>query len=412
MTRRVVITGVGGINSLGNDIPTIWQNMLQGKNGIKKINTFPTDRFNCKIASTIENFVAEDFISKRDLKKMDRFIVYGLVAAEEAIRDSGWLPEKSAQKERTGVIVGSGIGGLQAIEQSSISLSSSEKNKLSPFFIPSCLINLLSGHIAMNHGYMGPNSAVSTACATGAHAIGDAARIIKYGDADVMVAGGAEAPITPVGLGGFDSLRALSTQFNDQPHEASRPWDQGHDGFVMGEGSGIVVLEEYEHAKQRGANIYAEVLGYGMSGDAHHITAPSGDGAKRAVKIALKDARIDAGEVNYVNAHGTSTPVGDQIELEVIQELFSDNKDFRMSSTKSAIGHLLGAAGSSEIIFTALAIRDSVAPPTLNLHNPLEIAKINLVPLHAQETRIKYAVSNSFGFGGTNASVVLGSVDI
>lgn len=406
MTRRVVITGIGAITSLGNDVNSNWQNILAGKSGVSNISHFDTERFNCRIASSVKDFPV-DAISERDLKKMDRFIAFGIIAANEAIKDSGWQPETAEQKERTGVIVGSGIGGITTIERTACELKDSLHAKVSPYFIPASLINLLSGHISINHGFSGPNHAVCTACATGTHAIGDAFRIIKYGDADVMVAGGAEAPITPASVAGFSSLRALAINFNDDPTKASRPWDAERSGFVMGEGSGVVVVEEYEHAKSRGAKIYAEIIGYGMSGDAHHITAPNGEGAMRAMKNALKDANITPEEIDYINAHGTSTPLGDEIELKVVQELFSQNSHIKMSSTKSAVGHLLGAAGSVEAIFTALAIRDQIAPPTLNLHNPIESAKIDLVPMVAKKMNIKYAMSNSFGFGGTNACLIL-----
>ncbi len=406
MTRRVVITGIGAITSLGNDVNSNWQGILAGRSGVSNISHFDTERFNCRIASSVKDFPA-DTISDRDLKKMDRFIAFGIIAAHEAIKDSGWKPETAQQNERTGVIVGSGIGGISTIERTACELKDSPHSKVSPYFIPASLINLLSGHISINHGFTGPNHAVCTACATGTHAIGDAFRIIKYGDADVMVAGGAEAPITPASVAGFSSLRALAVNFNDAPTQASRPWDRERSGFVMGEGSGIVVVEEYEHAKARGAKIYAEIIGYGMSGDAHHITAPNGEGAMRAMKNALKDANIGPEKIDYINAHGTSTPIGDEIELKVVQELFSGNSHTKMSSTKSAIGHLLGAAGSVEAIFTALAIRDQIAPPTINLHNPIEWAKIDLVPMVPKEMNIQYAMSNSFGFGGTNACLVL-----
>lgn len=406
MTRRVVITGIGAITSLGNNINDNWQNILAGKSGISNISYFDTERFNCRIASSVKDLPA-DIISERDLKKMDKFIAFGVIAANEAVKDSGWQPATDSQKERTGVIAGSGIGGISTIERIACELKDSTHSKVSPYFIPASLINLLSGHISINHGFSGPNHAVCTACATGTHAIGDAFRIIKYGDADVMIAGGAEAPITPSSVAGFSSLRALAVNFNDDPTKASRPWDTERSGFVMGEGSGIVVLEEYEHAKSRGAKIYAEIIGYGMSGDAYHITAPNGEGAMRAMKNALKDANITPAEIDYINAHGTSTPLGDEIELKVVQELFEANPKIKMSSTKSAVGHLLGAAGSVEAIFTVLAIRDQIAPPTLNLHNPLEGTKIDLVPLVAKKMNIKYAMSNSFGFGGTNACLIL-----
>lgn len=408
MSRRVVITGLGAITSLGNEVSSTWNSILLGKSGITQIDYFNTEKMTCRIASSVKNFSFESIISARDLKKMDKFIKFGLVAADEAIKDSGWTPVTDRQKERTGVIVGSGIGGLGTIETTSIELDKSERARVSPYFIPASLINLLPGHISINYGYQGPNSAVCTACSTGAHAIGDAARVIKYGDADVMIAGGAEAPITPIGVTGFASMKALCSTFNDSPEQASRPWDAKRDGFVMGEGAGVVVLEEYEHAKKRGVKIYAEVLGYGMSADASHITAPSGSGATRAMQMALKDANVSSEDIDYINAHGTSTPLGDKIELDAVQTLFSNNDKLKMSSTKSSIGHLLGAAGSVEIIFTALSIRDSIVPATLNLHEPLENVKINLVPLKSQETKVRYAMSNSFGFGGTNASIVLG----
>ncbi|HJK86741.1 MAG TPA: beta-ketoacyl-ACP synthase II [Candidatus Megaira endosymbiont of Nemacystus decipiens] len=408
MSRRVVITGLGAITSLGNDVSSTWNSILFGKSGITQIDYFNTEKMTCKIGSSVKNFSFESIISARDLKKMDKFIKFGLVAADEAIKGSGWTPVTDRQKERTGVIVGSGIGGLGTIETTSVELDKSERARVSPYFIPASLINLLPGHISINYGYQGPNSAVCTACSTGAHAIGDAARVIKYGDADVMIAGGAEAPITPIGVTGFASMKALCSTFNDSPEQASRPWDAKRDGFVMGEGAGVVVLEEYEHAKKRGAKIYAEVLGYGMSADASHITAPSGSGATRAMQMALKDANVSSEDIDYINAHGTSTPLGDKIELDAVQTLFSNNDKLKMSSTKSSIGHLLGAAGSVEIIFTALSIRDSIVPATLNLHEPLENVKINLVPLKSQETKVRYAMSNSFGFGGTNASIVLG----
>ncbi|GAB4164139.1 MAG: beta-ketoacyl-ACP synthase II [Rickettsiaceae bacterium] len=408
--RRVVITGIGVVTSLGNNVKDTWSGILSGKSGVTNITAFSTEKLACKIASSVHNFAPEKLISERELRKMDKFIHFGLVAAEEAIEDSGWHPESELDKERTGVMVGSGIGGLGTIEETSLEFHNSERGKVSPYFIPASIVNLLPGHISIKHGFAGPNSAVATACSTGAHAIGDAARMIKYGDADVMIAGGAEAPITPIGIAGFSAARALATDFNEEPTKASRPWDKDHAGFVMGEGAGIVVLEEYEHAIKRGAKIYAEVCGYGLTGDAFHITSPNGRGAFRAMENALKDGKITAQEINYINAHGTSTKVGDAVELNAVQTLFADNNLLKMSSTKSSIGHLLGAAGSVEAIFTVLAIRDQVAPPTLNLHNPIEEAKIDLVPLTAKEMKINYALSNSFGFGGTNASLLLGKV--
>jgi len=405
--RRVVITGVGAVTSLGHNVPDTWSGILSGKSGVKVITEVDTSKLPCKIASMVSDFDPEKYVPARELRKMDRFIHFGLVAAIEAIADSGWQPKDELSKERTGVMIGSGIGGLGMIERTSLEFHNHENPKVSPYFIPASLINLISGHISIMYGFSGPNSAVVTACSTGAHAIGDAARMIKYGDADVMVAGGAEAPVTPVGMAGFASARTLAIDFNDSPTKASRPWDKDHAGFVMGEGSGIVVLEEYEHALKRGAKIYAEVCGYGLTGDAFHMTSPSGRGAFRAMENALKDAKVRPEDVSYINAHATSTKAGDPIELIAVQTLFEGNKSVKMSSTKSSIGHLLGAAGSVEAIFAALAIRDQVAPPTLNLHNPIDEAKINLVPLVAQETKIEYVLSNSFGFGGTNASLLL-----
>lgn len=406
-SRRVVITGVGLVTSLGLTTEETWAGILAGKSGVTKIDHFDTSKLPCKISSSISNFTPEDYMPARDVRKMDRFIHFGIAAATEAVADSGWNPEGEIAKERTGVLVGSGIGGLGMIERTSLEFHNKERGKVSPYFIPSSLINLLSGHISIKYGFSGPNSSVVTACSTGAHAIGDAARMIKYGDADVMVAGGAEAPITPVGVAGFASARTLAINFNDNPTEASRPWDQDHAGFVMGEGAGVVVLEEYEHAVKRGAKIYAEVAGYGLTGDAFHMTSPNGRGAFRAMENALKDGDTKPSELDYINAHGTSTVVGDAIELTAVQTLFDGNESLKMSSTKSSIGHLLGAAGSVEAIFTALAIRDQIAPPTLNLHNPIEEAKIDLLPLKAREMKIERALSNSFGFGGTNASLLL-----
>lgn len=407
-TRRVVITGVGLINSLGLNVQDSWLGILSGKSGIKPITSFDTSKFSCKIASIVSGFNPENYIAPREIQKMNKFIHFGIAASIEAIEDSGWKPLDELSRDKTGVILGSGIGGLSTIEETAVELQHSERSKVSPYFIPASLVNLLSGHVSIKYNFSGPNHAVSTACSTGTHAIGDAVRIIQYGDADVMVAGGAEAPITPVGIAGFSAAKSLSINFNDKPTQASRPWDRDRTGFVMGEGAGVVVLEEYQHAVKRGAKIYAEVVGYGLSGDAFHITAPNGRGAIKAMQNALKDAKVNLDQVNYINAHGTSTKVGDVIELQAVQTLFHcHNSTIKMSSTKSSIGHLLGATGSVEAIFTALAIRDQVAPPTLNLYNPIKEAQMNLVPLVAQETVIKYALSNSFGFGGTNASILL-----
>lgn len=420
--RRVVITGIGAITSLGVGAEHIWKNLLESRSGIRAIDRFDVSDLPAKIAGTIEpgdgsgdTFNADDWVPAKDRRRMDDFIVYGLCAAEQAIRDSGWEPKSDEESWRTGVLIGSGIGGLPEIARGAIKVDAeSNPRRLSPFFIPASLINLVSGHVSINHGYKGPNHAVVTACSTGAHAIGDAARIIMWDDADVMVAGGAEAAICRLGMAGFCSARALSTGFNDTPEKASRPYDVDRDGFVMGEGAGVVVLEEYEHAKKRGAKIYAEVVGYGMSGDAHHITAPAedGNGAFRCMQAALKRAGMDAGDIDYVNAHGTSTPLGDEIELRAVERLFDGHtQGMSMSSTKSAIGHLLGAAGAVEAIFSILAIRDNICPPTLNLDNPSVETPIDLVPKQAQERPIRAVLSNSFGFGGTNASLIFREVD-
>lgn len=412
-TRRVVITGIGMISPLGLDVDSTWSNILACKSGIKKITHFDTSKMTAQIAGVIDRegpnaFVAENYIEPKDIKKMDLFIQYGYKAAIDAIEDSGWKPEDEESKMRTGIMMGSGIGGLSNIEQNSLVLHNG--GKISPFFIASSLINLISGNVSIKYGFRGPNHAVVTACATGANAIGDAARIIKYGDADVMVAGGAEAGITPLGVAGFAASRALSTGFNDTPEKASRPWDKARDGFIIGEGAGALVLEEYEHAKKRGAKIYGEVVGYGMGGDGYHITSPHPDGlgAKYAMTASLRDAGITAADIGYINAHATSTPIGDALELKIVQSLFVDsNPKVMMSSTKSMIGHLLGAAGAVEAIFTLLAMRDQVAPPTINLEDPLEEALIDLVPNKPKDCKIEYAMTNSFGFGGTNASLIL-----
>jgi 3-oxoacyl-[acyl-carrier-protein] synthase II len=420
--RRVVVTGIGALTSLGAGAEHNWKNILNAKSGIRAIDRFDVSDLPAKIAGTIEpgdgsgdTFNADDFVPAKDRRRMDDFIIYGLSAAEQAIADSGWVPSSDEDTWRTGVLIGSGIGGLPEISRGAIKVDA-ERNprRLSPFFIPASLINLVSGHVSIRHGYKGPNHAVVTACSTGAHAIGDAARIIMWDDADVMVAGGAEGAICRVGIAGFCSARALSTGFNDTPEKASRPYDKDRDGFVMGEGAGVVVLEEYEHAKARGAKIYAEVVGYGMSGDAHHITAPAedGDGAFRCMKAALNRAEMTPEDIDYVNAHGTSTPLGDEIELRAVERLFAGNTSgMSMSSTKSAIGHLLGAAGAVEAIYSILAIRDNVAPPTLNLDNPSVETDIDLVPKEARERPIRATLSNSFGFGGTNASLIFREVD-
>jgi 3-oxoacyl-[acyl-carrier-protein] synthase II len=355
--------------------------------------------------------VVDAVVSPKDRRRMDDFIVYALAAAEEAIKDSGWQPPTDEARERTGVMIGSGIGGLATIDDTAKTLDAQGPRRVSPFFIPASLINLASGQVSIRHGFKGPNHAPVTACATGAHAIGDAARMIKYGDADVMVAGGAESALCRLGLAGFAAAKALSTSYNDTPEKASRPWDKGRDGFVMGEGAGVVVLESYEHARARGARIYAEIKGYGMSGDAYHITAPSEDGSGgfRAMRNALRDARLDPSAIDYINAHGTSTPKGDEIELAAVKRLFGEHaKTLSMSSTKSAIGHLLGAAGAVEAIYSIMAITNQIAPPTLNLDDPSEGCDIDLVPKAAKARQIRNVLSNSFGFGGTNAALVLG----
>ena len=413
--RRVVVTGIGLLSSIGVGKEKTWANLLAGKSGIKKIDNFNTDEFTCKIAGYISNdqsnenyFNISSYLDNKEIKRNDRFIQYGIIAAKLAVEDSGIQNLSEQDKLNTGVIVGSGIGGLETIYNGSLNLKNNGPRKLSPFFIPSSLINLLSGQISIKYGFKGPNHSVVTACATGAHSIGDAGEIIKRGAADIMVAGGAEAAVCELGLAGFCAARSLSTSFNDTPELASRPWDKNRDGFVMGEGAGIIVLEELEHAKKRRAKIYAELIGYGMSGDAYHITAPSedGDGGFRAMKQALKMANISPEDINYLNAHGTSTLKGDQIELNAIMRLFDNHKNLFVSSTKSSIGHLLGAAGSVESIFSILAINNSVAPGTLNLEDPIESNNINLVAKVPIETKINIALSNSFGFGGTNTALL------
>ncbi len=397
-----------------------WERLIGAQSGIRAITSFDVSDLPSKIAGQVPiadgddappgSFNFDDVVSGKERRRMDNFIIFGLAAADEAVRDAGWTPDDEESLERTGVLIGSGIGGLPEIENGAGVIANESIRKLSPFFIPASLINLASGQVSIRFGFKGPNHAVVTACASGAHAIGDAARMIMLDDADVMVAGGAEAAVCRLGMAGFAQARALSTGFNDTPEKASRPYDKDRDGFVIGEGAGIVVLEELEHARKRGAKIYAEVVGYGMSGDGYHITAPAedGNGGFRAMKAALKRAGLNAEDIDYVNAHGTSTPLGDEIEVGAVKRLFGDHAyEIAMSSTKSSIGHLLGAAGSAEAVFCILAIRDGVAPPTLNLDNPSESCDINLVPHQAQERPIKTALSNSFGFGGTNASLIL-----
>ena len=421
--RRVVVTGMGLTTPLGNGVDVNWKRLTSGVVGINKIENFDVSDLPCKIAGQVPNtnndpkggLDIDNWIEPREYKRIDRFISYGIISAVQAVEHSGWKPKSENEKNRTGVILGSGIGGLETIANTTRLLDTKGPRKISPFFIPSALINLLSGQVSIRYGFKGPNHSVVTACSTGAHAIGDASRIIRYGDADVMIAGGAEAACCRIGMAGFAAARALSTNFNDQPSSSSRPWDQERDGFVMGEGAGVLVLEEREHAIARGANIYAEIKGYGMSGDAHHITAPAenGDGGFRAMRSALSDANINNSEIDYINAHGTSTPLGDMIELKAIGRLLGDNvSKVSISSTKSATGHLLGAAGAIEAIFSILSIVNQIVPPTNNLINPDEQSVgFDLVPINAKERTIRNVLSNSFGFGGTNASLLLGSAD-
>lgn len=415
--RRVVITGLGLVTPLASGVDAGWSRLLAGKSGARRVEEFEVSDISCQIACFVPRgdgsdgtFNPDDWMEPKEQRKVDDFIIYAVAAAEQAIRDSGYEAKTPEQQERSGVLIGSGIGGLNGIAETSLLLAEKGPRRVSPFFIPGRLINLASGHVSIRHQLKGPNHAVVTACSTGAHAIGDAARLVSLGDADVMVAGGAESPICRIAMAGFAACRALSTHFNDQPTKASRPYDKDRDGFIMGEGAGIVVLEAIEHAKARGARIYGEIIGYGLSGDAYHITAPAedGDGAFRCMRAALKRAGIDASEIDYVNAHGTSTPMGDEIELGAVERLFGNSAGkLCMSSTKSAIGHLLGAAGAVEAIYSVLAIRDNVAPPTLNLDHPSVETAIDLVPYKARERKIDTVLSNSFGFGGTNASLVI-----
>jgi len=414
--RRVVITGIGLVTPLASGAERAWQCLLDSCSGIDKIKGFDVLDLPVKIGAEVpigdENdgmFDFKSWVSEKDRRKNDNFIIFGIAAASQAINDAGWRPETEEELSRTGIMVGSGIGGLPGIYDASVALYEKGPRRVSPFFIPSTLINLVSGQISIRFGFTGPNHAVATACSTGAHSIGDAARLIQFDDADVMVAGGAEAAICPLGIAGFASARALASKFNNDPKAASRPWDKDRDGFVMGEGAGVVVLEELEQAKKRGAKIYAEIVGYGLSGDAHHVTAPAdnGAGATRAMKMALQRSELNQEDVDYINAHGTSTPIGDAIELEAVKRVFGDSAySLSMSSTKSAIGHLLGAAGAVETIFSVLAIRDNVVPPTLNLDNPSVGCDIDLVPHNMKERPVRVAMSNSFGFGGTNATLI------
>ncbi len=417
--RRVVVTGLGLVCPLGFGVDFVWRKLVAGESGIARIENFDTSDLNCKIAgqaplgpSEAGGFNPDEWVQPKDQKKMDRFIVCAVAAAAEAVSDSGWQPTEQTELNRTGVLIGSGIGGLPGIAETAVTLHERGPRRVSPFFIASDLINLASGQVSIRFGFRGPNHSVVTACASGAHAIGDAARMIMWDDADVMLAGGAESTVCRIGIAGFAASRALSTKFNDTPECASRPWDVERDGFVMGEGAGVLVLEELEHAKARGAQIYAEITGYGMSGDAHHITAPApdGNGAFRAMQAALKRSQLNPEDIDYINAHGTSTPLGDEIEVGAVKKLFGDAAyDLSMSSTKSAIGHLLGAAGAAEAVFCIKALTDGICPPTLNLDTPSDGCDIDLVPHQAKEREIKNVMSNSFGFGGTNASLIISS---
>ncbi|MDB4178926.1 beta-ketoacyl-ACP synthase II [Amylibacter sp.] len=416
--RRVVVTGLGMVSPLACGVEETWKRLIAGENAANTITRFDANNFATNYACEIPfgdglngTFNPSDWMEPKERRKVDDFILYGMAAANMAVADSGWSPSDEEDLYRTGVMIGSGVGGLSTIADTSLTLQERGPRRVSPFFIPSCLINLISGQVSIRHGFKGPNHAVVTACSTGAHAIGDAARLIQFGDADVMLAGGAENPICEIGIAGFNACKALSTSHRDDPKSASRPYDQNRDGFVMGEGAGVLVLEEYEHAIKRGAKIYAEILGYGLSGDAHHITAPAsdGNGGYRSMQAAIKRAGLEADSIDYINAHGTST-MADTIELSAVERLLGTKAESAiMSSTKSAIGHLLGAAGAVEAIFSILSIRDQIAPPTLNLHEPVP-STLNLAPLKAVEREINVALSNSFGFGGTNASLVIGKV--
>ena len=419
--RRVVVTGMGMVTPLACGVEPTWSRLLKGESGAKKVDTFDVSDISAKVACVIPRgdgsngtYNPDQWMEPKEQRKVDEFISYGMCAARQALDDAGWHPKTQDEQVATGVMIGSGIGGIEGIAKTAVDLQERGPRRVSPFFIPGRIINLASGYVSIEFGLKGPNHAVVTACSTGAHAIGDAARMVALGDAEVMVAGGAESPVNRISLAGFAALRALSTGFNDEPSRASRPYDKDRDGFVMGEGAGALILEELEHAKARGAKIYAELIGYGLSGDAYHITAPApdGDGAFRCMSMALKRAGIDAGDVDYINAHGTSTPLGDEIELGAVQRLVGNAAArISMSSTKSCIGHLLGAAGAVEAIFSILAIRDGVAPPTINLDNPSVETAIDLVPHKARQRDIDIALSNSFGFGGTNASLIFRRYD-
>lgn len=419
--RRVVITGMGIVSPLGLGVEYNWKRLIAGESGIRKIDEFECADIASQVAGTVPKSMdaapppgvlnLDLFIPPKEQRRIDRFIAYGLVAAQEAVEDSGWKPEDEESCCRTGVMIGSGIGGLQTMYETAVTLKDQGPRRISPFSLPAMLINLISGQVSIKYGFKGPNHAAVTACATGTHSIGDSARLIAHGDADVMISGGAEAAVNRLGVAAFAAMRALSTAYNDRPAEASRPFDEGRDGFVIAEGAGVVVLEEYEHAKKRGAKIYAEIIGYGLSGDAYHMTAPAedGDGGYRAMRAALKNAKVGPGDIGYINAHGTSTPVGDGIECTAVKRLFGDHLNtLAMSSTKSAVGHLLGAAGAVEAIYTVKALQTGILPPTLNLENVSEPCRgIDLVPKKAREKKVDIALSNSFGFGGTNASLIL-----
>ena len=410
--RRVVVTGLGAISPLGNSVEINWNSLLKNKSGIKKITKFDVEGYPCKIAGTIDDkIIDENIVPLREQKRIDRFITLGMIAAHEAFLDSDFIPNDE-EANRYGVIIGSGIGGLDTIYKNSSILDNQGIRKISPFFIPSSLINLTSGQVSIKYGLKGPNSSPVTACATGTHAIGDSFTLIKNNKADLMICGGSEAAVCNLGIAGFAAARALCDTFNEEPEAGSRPWDKRRSGFVMGEGAGVLILEEYEHAKKRGAKIYGEIKGYGLSGDAFHITKPSedGNGGYRAMEMAVKESELSLESIQYINAHGTSTPVGDLIELSAVERMFENNKNIFMSSNKSAIGHLLGAAGAVEAVFTLKSIQNSVIPATLNLDDPERDTFIDLVPKKLKEVKVKNAISNSFGFGGTNASLVIGSI--
>ncbi len=418
--RRAVVTGLGMVSPLACGVKPSWERLINGESGIGRIERFDISDLACQVAGQVPRgdeahaFDPDQVMSPKDQRKADAFIIFAVAAAVAAVEDANWQPDDEESRERTGVMIGSGIGGLETIADGAILVKERGPRRLSPYFISAALINLASGHVSIRYGFKGPNHSVVTACSTGAHAIGDAARLIESGVAEVMVAGGAEAAVCRLGIAGFAASRALSTHFNDAPTRASRPWDRDRDGFVMGEGAGVVVVEELDHARKRGAHIYAEVVGYGLSGDAHHITAPAedGNGGYRSMRAALRDAELNPEDIDYINAHGTSTPLGDAIELGAVKRLFGDAAyKLSMSSTKSSIGHLLGAAGSVEAIFSILAMNEGVVPPTLNLDNPSPGCDLDLVPHQAKERPVHYAMSNSFGFGGTNATLVLGKVD-